>query len=317
VDHAGNHYVGELGLPRVWKVSPNGTTVAIAGTGLYGDSGDGGSATTAQLSQINGLAVDFAGNVYVTSNASIRLLEPDGPAPAVGAIISAASNLTGPVSPGEIVVLYHSGIGPTQLTQFSLNEAGLVGTQLDRTQVTFNGIAAPLIYTWTQQVAATVPYAVTGTSAQVRLSFRGQTSAVFNVPVAPASPGIFTADATGLGQAAALNEDGTLNSARNPALAGSIITLFATGEGQTSPSGIDGKPGSQPLPAPVSPVTVTIGGQQAGVQYKGGALGLVAGVMQINVKIPTSVTAGNSVLVVVQVGSSSSSRDVTIAVTGR
>ena len=87
-------------------------------------------------------------------------------------------------------------------------------------------------------------------------------------PVAPSSPGLFTADSTGHGQAAGLNQDGTANSATNPAHVGDVIVLYATGEGQTSPAGIDGQPAS--APAPVLPLKVTIGKGRA--QTGGGAL---------------------------------------------
>ena len=98
------------------------------------------------------------------------------------------------------------------------------------------------------------------------------------VSIAPSAPGLFTLDSTGKGQAAAANQDGSINTAATAARIGSMITLFATGEGQTSPAGIDGKPASDPLPHPVLPATVTIGGQAANVQYSGGAPGEVAGV---------------------------------------
>ena len=139
------------------KVSPAGIITTVAGIGTQGYSGDGGPAGSAQLIGPFGLAVDAAGNMYAVDSGSIpaqppmlprpagvvRLLEPDRPAPAITSITSAASNLAGPIAPGEIVVLYHSGIGPAEQTQFRLNDAGLVGTQLDRTQVIFNGTPAP------------------------------------------------------------------------------------------------------------------------------------------------------------------------------
>ncbi len=131
-------------------------------------------------------------------------------------------------------------------------------------------------------------------------------------PVAPSSPGLFTADSTGHGQAAALNQDGTANSATNPAHVGDVIVLYATGEGQTSPAGIDGQPAS--APAPVLPLKVTIGGLPAEVQYKGGVPGFVAGVMQVNAKIPSGVSPGTAVPVLLQVGSTTSQSGATIAV---
>jgi uncharacterized protein (TIGR03437 family) len=330
VDSAGSLYISDHGNYRVRKVSPAGIITSIAGTGTQGFSGDGGPAGAARLMGPFGLAVDAAGNVYAADSGSlppqppmlfqpvsvIRLLEPDGPAPTISAITNVASNLAGPVAPGEIVVLSHSGIGPAQMTEFQLNQAGLVGTQLDRTEVTFNGTPAPLVYTWTGSLSAIVPYSVNGTSAQVRLTFRGQTSAPFTVQVAPSAPGLFTADSTGKGQAAARIQAGTYNSPGNPEKIGGLINLYATGEGQTSPAGIDGKLAEDSLPTPVLPVAVTIGGQPATVMEKSGAPGLVAGVMWILATIPSGIMPGDAVPVTIQVGNASSQSGVTIAVAG-
>jgi len=131
--------------------------------------------------------------------------------------------------------------------------------------------------------------------------------------VAGAAPGLFTADSTGTGQAAALNEDGSYNDAALPAVPGSMIVLFGTGEGQTSPAGVDGKPAADPYPKPVQAVTVRIGGQTAEVLYAGAAPGLVAGVLQLNVRVPSGVASGNH-SIVSQVGDVSSRPDVTVSV---
>jgi uncharacterized protein (TIGR03437 family) len=112
-------------------------------------------------------------------------------------------------------------------------------------------------------------------------------------PAAGTGPSIFTADFSGRGQAIALNQDGlTVNSARTPAEQGSIITLYATGEGQTDPPGVDGKLATMPLAKPRLPVTAHVAGLQAEVTYAGAAPGLVAGVMQLNLKLPSGIPSG-------------------------
>ncbi|MEO8128454.1 MAG: hypothetical protein ABI822_15240 [Bryobacteraceae bacterium] len=80
-----------------------------------------------------------------------------------------------------------------------------------------------------------------------------------------------------------------------------ILTMYVTGEGQTSPGGVEGKPASMPLPQPLLPVTATIGGKYAPVQYAGAAPGFVAGLMQVNVLVPAG-SEGDIVPVVVRVG---------------
>jgi uncharacterized protein (TIGR03437 family) len=69
-----------------------------------------------------------------------------------------------------------------------------------------------------------------------------------------------------------------------------------------------------PLPKPLLPVTVSIGGVDAPVTYAGAAPGLVAGVIQINARVATQVQPGDSVPVVVKIGNVSSQTGVTIAV---
>jgi uncharacterized protein (TIGR03437 family) len=229
------------------------------------------------------------------------------------AVLNSGSNRGGPVAPGEIVVVYGTGIGPAQLVQFR-PDAGLVATSLAGTQLFFNGIAAPLVYSSATQVAAIVPYGISGV-AQVTATYaptQGFASAL--VAATAAAPGVFTTDSSGKGQAAVLNLDSSPNSATNPARIGSFISLYVTGEGQTWPAGLDGKPASDPLPRPLLAVGVVIGGKNANVTYSGGAPGLVAGLVQINAQIPTGITTGNSVPVTIQIGGIPAQMEVTIAV---
>ena len=100
---------------------------------------------------------------------------------------------------------------------------------------------------------------------------------------------------------------------------GDIISIYATGEGQTTPSGVDGKPAGSPLPKPILPLSVTIGGQPAEVQYAGGAPDEIAGLMQLNVRIPNGILSGESVPVILHLGSGAgffSQGGVTITVSG-
>ena len=92
-----------------------------------------------------------------------------------------------------------------------------------------NGTPAPLIYTSATQVEALVPDSVSGGTAQVTVTYQGQTSASFPVPVAPTAPGIFTQDATGQGHAATINQKGAINVPAH--WEGDVMTLFLTGAG--------------------------------------------------------------------------------------
>jgi uncharacterized protein (TIGR03437 family) len=120
--------------------------------------------------------------------------------------------------------------------------------------------------------------------------------------VSKASPALFTANSTGSGQGAILNEDGSVNSTSNPAPAGSIVVLFGTGEGQTNPPGLDGLISSSTFPKPLLAVGVRIGGVDADVLYAGAAPSLVAGVVQVNARIPEAVSGSSVVPVQISVG---------------
>lgn len=234
---------------------------------------------------------------------------------AIAAVESAASYASDTISPGELVTVFGMNLGPAAGAGLQLDSSGQVATSLAATRVLFDGIPAPMVYAAAGQVSAVVPYGLSNPTTQVQVEYQGVASNSFPMSVAPAHPAVFTADSSGGGQAAALNEDGSLNSSANPASAGSIIVLYATGAGQTSPQGIDGSvTGYDSLPQPVLPVTVAIGGQPADVLYAGAAPGIVAGVMQINVRIPPTVPSGTSVSVTLAVGNQASSQSVTVAV---
>jgi uncharacterized protein (TIGR03437 family) len=310
VDQNGNVYVGEPF--RILKVSPLGAVTTIAGNGSPGYSGDGGPPQNALLNMVDALAIDANGNLYVADggNNRVRMIVN-----ALGGIQNAASYISGAVSPGEIVIIYGTGIGPATLTTWQADSAsGLLETTVAGTTVLFNGIPAPILYTSAGQVSVVAPYEIAGAStAQILVNYQGNNVAASMVTVAPSAPSIFTVG-SGTGQAAALNQDGSVNSVSNPAAEGSTIVLYLTGEGQTMPSGVDGKVASaSPYPTPLLPVTLTIGGQTATHSYAGAAPDEVAGVMQINAVIPAGVT-GNAVPVSVQIGTVSTQNGVTIAV---
>lgn len=231
----------------------------------------------------------------------------------VSAIVNGASFRQGPVAPGQIVSVFGSGMGPAVGVGARLNHAGLVDNSLSGTRVLFDGVAAPLFFARADQVNAVVPYAAYGkTSVTVLAEYNGTQTRAITMPVAPAAPGLFTIG-SGSGQAALLNEDGSVNSAANPARKGTVVVLYATGEGQTSPTGVDGKLALPPYPVPVLPVTVTIGDVDAEIVYKGAAPGFT-GLFQVNARVPQNAASSNTAPVVLTVGGISSQPGVTLAV---
>ncbi len=232
-----------------------------------------------------------------------------------GGIGNAASYAGGGVAPGEIVAIFGNNLGPASGVSYQAS-AGVVPNSLAGVRVWFDGIAAPIVYASAGQVNVVAPYEIAGeSSTSVKVEYLGAFSPAVSVPVLPALPGIFTLNGQGTEQAAVLNQDFSVNSSTNPAARGSYIMIYATGEGVMSPAGVDGLVAlvASPLPPPSS-VTVQIGGQPATVSYAGNAPGFVAGALQVNAIVPTTVTPGSAVPVVIQVNAASSPTTATIAV---
>jgi uncharacterized protein (TIGR03437 family) len=226
-------------------------------------------------------------------------------------VVNAGSYASNGVSPGEYVALGGINLG---LLGGATVQDGRLTTTLGMTTVTFDGTPAPLIYTSDTQVNAIVPYEVAGkSSATVQVQFDNANFSAA-VPVLQAVPALFTANSSGTGQAAAVNQDGSINSPSNPANPGDVIVLYGTGEGLVNPIPADGTIVSAPEPAPLLPITVSIGGMPANVQYAGAAPGLAAGLIQINAVIPSAIAASHHVPVIWSAGNYTSQPGVTIAV---
>lgn len=465
LDAHGNVFVGDSGKNRVLKIAPDRTAETIAGNGQAGFSGDGGKATAARLNAPTSVAVDTAGDVFVSDsmNNVIREVTPDGiirtvvegsagalavdtagdlyfggpllvyrrtpdgdigvaagtgdfqtsiapggtfytnedlgfaasvavspdgtlavsdttanrvqrvspscavddistgkpgamaydangnlflaqggiwklpagavptirgPLPALGdiGVLNAASlevigpgpgeppGPTGraPIAPGEILVLHGICMGPASGIPGRYDSSGMLPRELEQTTVTFDGVAAPLIYVQSGRIELVAPNELTGKSATTMVvTYQGRSVSTFS-SVDPGFGGIFTVNGLGSGQAAAANENGTLNSPANPAVRGKLIALYATGLGKTNPAGVDGQRVNG-LAKAIEPVLVTIGGQNAKVIFGGDAPGFV-GLSQINVIVPEGLAPAAAVPVTMQVGSSYSTQVVTIAI---
>jgi uncharacterized protein (TIGR03437 family) len=232
----------------------------------------------------------------------------------IGDVVNSASSLSGAVAPGELVVVYGSGLGPATLAGAQLDSSGHLSNNVGGTQVLFNGAPAPLIYARADQVAAIVPNDVAGQqSVQVQVNYKGQSTSPFSTTVAVTAPGLFTLDQSGQGQGAVLNQDNSINSAANPAPRGSIVSLWATGQGQSDPDWADDILAPSPLPQPKNKVNVNIGGQWAQILYAGAAPGLAA-VIQVNARVPYGIKPGSKVSVLMRIGSATSQAGVTMAV---
>jgi uncharacterized protein (TIGR03437 family) len=300
LDAAGNVYIADSGHNRIRVVS-GGAIGTLAGTGVCCYEGDGGPASAAQLNSPWGLVMDTSGRLFVADSGynAIRLIQPapTGGLPTITAIANGASNQTGAVAGGEIVVVYGSGLGPAQLVA-ATGTGPQPPQQLSGVTVLVNGTPASLIYVSAAQLSAIIPNGASGANAQVVVQYQGQSSAPVSVPLTTASPALFTANSSGSGQALAVNTDGSANGASHPAAQGSVLTLFVNGVLSQFLAGA---------------LSATIEGQQAAI-VSSTADPSAPGVTVVKVQVPFGIPAGAAVPVTVQVGGASSPAGVTVAV---
>jgi len=320
-------YVADTQNSRVliFDHAPNASaypTAAVALTaGLYRPAGmyvspvngdiwvaDAGENTAVRYPAFNALEVtNNAPNLTLSGEASPRAITEDGwgnvfiadaanrvviDYPGLSGVNAASYLYPNILAPGMIAALYSTGnfhqFGTTSQTSSSLP----LPTTLNGVQVLFNGTPVPLFYAGTDQINFQVPIgaAQSGTAdLQVLEAATGRLLGDSTVEMTPVQPGLFTQAGNGSGAAIAVNTDGTLNTQTNPAIAGSIITLYGTGQGFVPGAPPDGQASTavqNPRPPTVFIFPDSV--SSTGVKYAGLAPGEV-GVWQINVQIPSDI----------------------------
>jgi uncharacterized protein (TIGR03437 family) len=254
-----------------------------------------------------GTAFFFGGQTTDYTNDLLLLSIPTsvGPQIAAGGIEDAFSGASGSFAPGEIVAIYGTALGPATGLSSAFDPATTtLPTTSGGVSVAVNGVPAPLYYVSVGQVNVQIPYEVNSQQqASVAVSYKGIASAAQSIQIAASAPRLYTS---------IFNQDGSVNSADNPASSASIVTLFATGHGITSPPSTTGKAAAVPYPQPVGPVRVSIGGQDAEILFAGSAPE-TAGVLQVNLRLPAGI-GGTTTGVLLTVGDATSQNDVLVTV---
>jgi uncharacterized protein (TIGR03437 family) len=309
--------VGATGLPQPRAVTLTGPSTSFTAQVTSGASWlqvspvSGASLAPIQvmINSLTLLAGTYTGAIAIstpgapnaaTITVNLRVSAMDAPKPA--AITNAASYAAGPLAAGENVVIFGTGIGPTELAYGRISNNAWETTAGD-TRVLFDDVPAPIIYAWNQQTSVMVPYEVSGrANTKVRVEYKGVASDALTCLVMQTAPGVYTLNQQGTGQGAILNQDivdgrYVTNGPQTPAAKGSTIQVFMTGEGATFPVPATGAvaPASDSTKwyKPIYPASATIGGADAKVVYYGTAPGLVYGVMQINIEIPKDAKSGD------------------------
>jgi uncharacterized protein (TIGR03437 family) len=295
LDPVGNAYVvgtnpTAAATVFVERFAPNGVLSGmetIGGPPVYEPG-----ASYAANDSANAIAVAPNGSVAISGTAISGVFPGITQAPALeglayvtsffitATVMNAANYVPGVVAPGEIVTIL-----------------GEVGGGI--TSVYFDGFRAPVLYLSGHQINAQVPWEIAG-QPSTRLSINwtltpmdAGTIGPFVVAVAPSVPGVFYVT----------NSDGSVNSAANAAARGDFVTIYGTGGGVMSPTGITGGlwPDA-PLASFTLPVTITVGGESGPVIYAGSAPTLLSGFFQINVRVPQDLTPSASTPMVLNIG---------------
>ncbi len=330
VDSAGNAYIAGA----TTGLYPLLNTLAACGTQMLSVVGRDG--TVLQTTYLPGVSSNYGITIFASGVKSgvvfAGAAEPGflpsqaGPLPASGNILvhlspnlnattvplacigNAATYQTGAVAPGEIVTLLGNRLGPQQGIQPQASFDQPFPTAIQNVQVTFDGKPAPLLWVQDSQINAIAPWSLTpGQNTRVCVTTGTTTTNCLTEAVAQTSPAVFTVDGY---YAAALNSNGTVNSATNPAGPGSIVTVFATGLGPISPAQNDGTLVNFPLPLNTLGVQISLPGFPTGIgpttipdllniKYAGPAPDLVAGASQINFQAsytldPFTISAGGA-----------------------
>lgn len=245
---------------------------------------------------VSALAVSNDSKVFA-AGASLTRLSPNASAKTLqlACVTDPANYGRDSTAPGKIVTLWGESIGPAEGVTPGVTLASGFPTQLNGVEVTFDGKPAPILYASASQINVVAPWSlVAGATSTVCLTYNHVSTNCIDAPVAEAAPAIFLAAD---GYAAAVNQDGTINSASNPATPGSYVSLFGTGFGPVSPTPSDGAIVGLPLAVDVFPASgftsqiVDDRGDrvfyQVPLQYAGPAPYQVYGVTQVNVQTTT------------------------------
>jgi uncharacterized protein (TIGR03437 family) len=273
-----------LGESYVARLSADGRTLDDL---VIGPNGGAGILVLAADGRF--VSLGAKGSVWIESSSNGASL--------LGVGNAASGPTTALVAPSELISIYGIGIGPTT-AQNGQVQNGAFTSSLQGYQVLFDGIPAPLLYLSATQINAVVPSEVAGLdTTHLQLVTPSGTADGPTLALRPALPYIFQSNTSGL--AAALNQDGTVNSPQNPAKPGSIVSIFASGGG-TSPLLSDGMLAGAAEPS-IFPVSILTQFYSLEVLYAGVAPGLVAGVMQVNFRLPDPLPFSNNLPVQLEV----------------
>jgi uncharacterized protein (TIGR03437 family) len=273
-------------------------------------SADGTEIGASRIAPGKVLAYDaFAGTLIATTGSDVVAVDPSVPQTTISCILDSADlQPVTSIAPGELLSLFGEfSSGPP-----ATPPPGQVPTSLNGFTIGLNGIPSPLLYLAGGQINFQAPFEIAGAaSARIDLASSSQgVSDSVTLPIVVSNPGAFLnptvpppalqpciyESAASLNGTfpLAFNPDGSINACRNPAPAGSVVTLFLDGLGVTSPAQVTGATTPNPGPALISPVITANGGVTVvSVTALGGS---ISGVWQVTLQIPANEPSGGNLV---------------------
>jgi uncharacterized protein (TIGR03437 family) len=229
----------------------------------------------------------------------------NGGAPAISAVVNAASNIpqglpNAGIAQGAMFVVYGSNLGPAAISYSSapFHSASQAGTSI---AVSIGGqtVNALMYYSAAGQVAALLPSDTPLGTGSVVLTYNGVPSAAFPVTVVQNNLGIFTVSSDGKGVGIVTFPDYSLVSTAKAANPGDTLILWGTGLGPVN--GSDAAGAGLGVNMTSVPLKLWLGGVQASVTYKG-RTGCCVGEDEVVFTVPSNVPIGCAVTLVAQIG---------------
>jgi uncharacterized protein (TIGR03437 family) len=198
-----------------------------------------------------------------------------------------AASFDNTISPNSWVTIFGTNLASSIRTwRVADIIEGKLPTQLEGVSATINGKAASIYYISPEQLNVLAPPGLADGQAQVRVTASGNSTDVAMVQVRQTAPAFFMFKGK---YVVATHANGDLIDTPAPATASEMITIYASGLGDTNPQYAEGRIIEQPLRLSGTP-QVQVGGRNADVQS---AMLISAGVYQLIVKLPDTLTAGD------------------------
>jgi uncharacterized protein (TIGR03437 family) len=218
-----------------------------------------------------------------------------GPAPATtaSAVVNTASQQAGAIAPGEILTIHGTNLGPS-IAQTAVSSAGVLPSSLSRVEVRFGQLTGTPLLASEGQINVVAPFGFQpGATVDLQVLYYGIPSAKIPLPVVAAAPALFTRDGTGSGPVTVTNQDGTVNTPSPP---GSVVTLRGTGGGAFA-GAVDGGIARRRVNLSGT-VRVSVAGRDAQLLYAGTVPGLVSGIFELDVRLPSDAPSGQAAITV-------------------